>query len=339
MIFRPTGRRQHPRRMLAVPAVLMAAMALASCASNPVATSTTSGTPGASASATWPRTVKVGDQQITVKAQPKRVVALSTETSDLALELVGASRLVGISEGSKLPGTGNQLEQAKQVGTVFKTQVDPEPEQILSLNADLVIMTARHEGEQGLAKVLAKSNVPTAAFASDAFATPDDVIASVTTLGQLLGASDKAQTIAQTIRDQVNKVSDQAAANPGNKPRTLVLMQRGGKVLLMPATSTTNQLVAMAGGSPIAVENNWKSAIPAGPEAIVAAKPDVILVQDFRGEGMKPFESLLANPALAQVPAVANQRVRLVDAATTSGTAGSRIGEGLGQIADILHTK
>ena len=77
--------------------------------------------------------------------------------------------------------------------------------------------------------------------------------------------------------------------------------------------------------------------MPADPEAIIAADPDVIVVQDFRDAGLEPFAELLENPALADVRAVADDEVHLVDAETTSGTAGSRISEGLKEIAELLH--
>jgi iron complex transport system substrate-binding protein len=101
-------------------------------------------------------------------------------------------------------------------------------------------------------------------------------------------------------------------------------------------TSTTN-LVELAGGDSVASDHGWNQAVAADPELIVDANPDVILVQDFHGAGLDPFTELLENPALADVTAIADDHVELVDAATTSGTAGSRIGEGLAEIAGLLH--
>lgn len=64
--------------------------------------------------------------------------------------------------------------------------------------------------------------------------------------------------------------------------------------------------------------------------------PDVILIQDFHGQGKAPFQELLDNPALADVAAVKNDRVQLIDAKTTSGTAGMHMPDGLREIADAL---
>lgn len=284
----------------------------------------------------WPRTVSVGGAELTLDAPPARIVATSTEVGDLALELVGHERVAAVSAGSATEGTGNQLDAARRVATVLPAGNDPDPEKLLSLEPDLVLLVGRHAGEHDVAALLAGSGVPTVAFEPTDFATPDDVIGTVTELGRALGADGQATAITDRIRAQVDEARDRAS-RAADAPRTVVLMARGGRPMLMGAHSATTRLVELAGGTSVAAESGWTQAISADPEAIVAAAPEVILVQDFRDQGLAPFQELLDNPALAQVPAVASGRVHLVDAETTSGTAGSRIGEGLLAIVDVLH--
>lgn len=326
---------QRAQRVARATALLAAgALALTGCAG--ASTEASDASSGADVGGEWPRTVSVNGEEVELMAAPERIVALSTETGDLGLELIGPERFAAVANGSVSAGTGNQLESAEQVPTAMPPGTDPDPEMILSLEPDLVLMTGRHSGENDVAGMLAESGVPTVSFGSGDFSTPDDVIATLGELGELLGAEDAAEQISSSIEGQVAEATA-LVAGASDAPRTLVLFARGGQPMLMGAGSSTTSLVELAGGTSIASEQQWNQSIAADPEAVVAAAPEVILVQDFQGKGLEPFAELLESPALAAVPAVANGRVYEVDATTTSGTAGSRIGEGLSTIAELLH--
>jgi len=285
---------------------------------------------------TWPRTVTVGDREVEVVAAPERIVALSTETGDLALELVGHERVAAVASGSVTEGAGNAIEEATQVETILPPGTTPDPEQILSLEPDLVLMTSRHDGEEAAADVLAESGIPTLVFASEAFSSPDAVAASVRLLGEALGAEEVAEERAAALESQVAEI-EAAVEGSAASPRVLALMSRGDSVMITGIGSTLTTLAELAGGSPVAVEEGWQGTVPADPELVVATAPDVILVEEFRGSGLEPFEGLLSSEALAQVPAIANDQVHVIPSAIASGSAGLRLGDGLAMIAEVLH--
>lgn len=56
--------------------------------------------------------------------------------------------------------------------------------------------------------------------------------------------------------------------------------------------------------SAIAREKGWKQATPIDAETIIALAPEVILVEDFKGMGTKPFQPIPSNPAPAEIPAI-----------------------------------
>ncbi|QQU97852.1 ABC transporter substrate-binding protein [Corynebacterium amycolatum] len=284
--------------------------------------------------AQWPRTVTVGDHDVTVQSQPKRIVALSTEVADLALELVGPECVVAVTKNALDETSGNQVELARKVPNAIANSTKPDPEQILSYEPDMVLMTSRHDQEQSASKLLGASDVPTAAFSSSDFASPKALAESVTTLGKLLGAEDKAAEMVAKIESETEEIL--SGIDSTTKPKTLVLFARGGQKMIMGMQSATTNLVELAGGEPISPKGKRPGAVPADPETIVQLNPDVILIQDFHGQGKAPFQELLDNPALADVAAVKNDRVQLIDAKTTSGTAGMHMPDGLREIADAL---
>lgn len=287
----------------------------------------------------WPREVTVGSQTVSLAAKPRAIVALTTETSDVSLQLAGSSRLVAISKSSVTPGLGNEIELARAVPNTFRENTPPDPEQILALNPDLVITTGRHGNDQKLAAALAQSGVPTATFETSDFATPQAVSTTLLTMGKLLGEEDKATKLAKSLDAKVESVlaklpQDEQQSRPG----VICLFKRGNTTMIMGSDLTLPLLVEQAGGNNIAKERGWRQGIPAEIETIIAAKPQVILVQDFMGQGLDPFQELLANPALSEVEAIREHRVHLVAGNIASATAATRLGEGLEEVANMLHS-
>jgi iron complex transport system substrate-binding protein len=340
----PRSRRRALRGALTASAVVLLALAgcstgdteeTGSSAAETSAPAGSSGTESAEAAA-WPRTVELDEHGVEIQAEPRRIVALSTETGDIALDLVGHERLAAIPAASLDPATGNATEEAEQVETTLPSGTSPDPEQILSLQPDLVLMTGRHEGEDDAAAALRETGVPALVFSSADFNDPQAVADSTRLLGEALGAEDAAQERAGALEESASRVED-AVADLGERPRVLSLMARGGKVMVSGSESTLNTLAEQAGGDPVARERSWRAAMPADPEVIAEAAPDVVLIEDFRGAGMEPFEDLLSSPALAGVPAVAEDEVHLVPSHLGSGSAGLKLGEGLTRVAEILH--
>jgi len=314
---------------------LGALTALAACSSADGDEHTTA-PDGTTSDGTWPRTVTIGATEVTLQDAPQRIVAVSTETGDLALELVGPERVVGVVESALDPSSANQSELAQQVENTVVGAPSPDPEQILALEPDLVLLTERHDGEESVGASLTASGVPCAAFASSDFESPQPVLSVIGILGELLGAEELAAEISASVQQQIDDVTALVEAAQ-DAPRTLGLFARGPSIMMFADTSPTSTLIELAAGTSIAAEAGWHSAPAADPEVLIDAAPEVILIQDFHGAGRGPFASLLESPALAVVPAIADGRVHLIDALTTSGTAGSRLGEGLRQIAALLH--
>ncbi|QPZ37337.1 ABC transporter substrate-binding protein [Paramicrobacterium chengjingii] len=306
----------------------LAALALSACSAPTEAAPEPS-----SATDAWPRTVTLDDRTVTIDETPQRVVALSTETGDIALELIGHERVAAVSHGSITDGAGNQIAEAELVETALPAGTNPDPEQILALDPDLVLMTSRHEGEQDAANVLSKAGVPALIFDSSDFESIDAVMAAVKTIGSALGAESTASDIVSSLTKRQEHVLDAIADDPIDST-VLLLMSRGGRQFVQSASSTMSTLVEQAGGTVIGASDG---AVPAGPESIVAANPDVIIVEDFQGAGLSPFSELLESGALADVPAIADDATVTVSASIASGTSGTRTVEGLEAIASILH--
>ncbi len=327
--FSPTSRRAVAPVALCTVAAL--ALALGACSSDDSpgsVDSTGSGGSSAAPSEDFPRTVSVGDAQVRVKAQPERIAVVSPDAASLVTQLVPVDHIVMLTDQGKDNPDGP---------VIVPGSASVDPEQILSVNPDLVVVTVRHGQEKDAGAVLQDSGIPVAEFDAGAWSGIDDLLTNLDTLGQLTGADSKAQELHEQItrdRRRITGALDKDVA----KPRVLTLMARGGQRMIMPPTTMMNGLVREAGGTVIADETGSHGAAPADPEVIARLNPDVILVEDYRGRGEQDFADLLADPALADVPAVQDHRVAYLPTATTGVSAGARIGEGLDAVGHAVGT-
>ena len=97
--------------------------------------------PGAASAATPAASQSEASADI---VRPQRIVAITSETADMALLLAGPQSMAAIAVGSQSPAMGMVPDLARQVETTLPAGVTPDPEQILSYQPDLVLTTSRH---------------------------------------------------------------------------------------------------------------------------------------------------------------------------------------------------
>ena len=92
----------------------------------------------------------------------------------------------------------------------------------------------------------------------------------------------------------------------------------------MGAENTIPALAIRAGGADAAQEAGLTATAPIDAELVVRA-------------GMGPFQELLSNPALAEVPAVKNKRIVLLPMNEASAVAGTNLPLGYEKIMTEVH--
>ena len=86
------------------------------------------------------------------------------------------------------------------------------------------------------------------------------------------------------------------------------------------------------GGYTVLVATHGEAALQRASQAV----PDIILLEDFQGSGQAPFAELLANTAVQDVPAIANQNVHLIAMTEASSLAGINLPVGYRKIAELI---
>ena len=142
---------------------------------------------------------------------------------------------------------------------------------------------------------------------------PEARINSILFMGYIYGEEARAFEFAEEVRERFDSlVSVTGPATP--KPRVLAVTQYSDKLWVAGGNSTEGGVILAAGGINAAEDAGIESNQPTSLEGVIAMAPEVIVIPQPAAFGAGEFrESLLANEALAEVPAIKNGRVYVVE--------------------------
>jgi ABC-type Fe3+-hydroxamate transport system substrate-binding protein len=132
-------------------------------------------------------------------------------------------------------------------------------------------------------------------------------------LGRAFGADTQAHELIDTLRRRASQLKSAVATlASGRRPTVLSLTSYADRVYVAGLQSTEGGIIEQAGASNVA----GAAGIIGNPlidiETIIALRPDVIVIHQPR-DSAEPFrERLLANAALASVPAIAARRIVII---------------------------
>ena len=155
-------------------------------------------------------------------------------------------------------------------------------------------------------------------------------------VGQALGVPKRGAKLAAQVAGQI-ALARREAARATSKPRVAFLYVRGGPVQLIGGTETrSNSMIVAAGGIDAGAEAGIKGYQPITAEALVAARPDVLLFLSAGLESIGGVNGALRIPGVAQTPAGRNRRMLAYDDLLLLGL-GPRTGAALRSLVRGLH--
>lgn len=252
-----------------------------------------------------------GDTEVTV-ADTSRVIAMDLSGS-LAATVWGmgfGDSLIGRDISTTFPG-------ASDLPVVTTGGHTLNAEAIIALKPTLVLT----DGSIGPNDVVAQLRDVgiTVVFVEDAasFTGAADLARAV---GEVFGAPEPGELLAQRITDEVAAVREQIAAlapaDPADRLRILFLYLRGGSGVyyLFGEESGADQIIEGLSAVDVAGELGWSGMQPLTDEAMVAADPDLILLMTNGLDSVGGVDGLLeTKPAVALTQA--GQHRRFVDMA------------------------
>ena len=157
-------------------------------------------------------------REVTLDAPPQRIASVSLGADEILLPLVGPERLLGVSYMAANPAISNVADALEGVA---RTDLIGDPELLISLDADLVILTA-YNNPAALDQLL-DTDVPVFALAD--FNTLDDIRANIRLLGEVTGAEIRAEALIAQMDARLDAV---ARAVEGRPPVRVLFYEPGG---------------------------------------------------------------------------------------------------------------
>ncbi len=256
-------------------------------------------------------------REVTIDAEPQRILSLGPSATETLFALGRGDRLVGRTDWCNFPEAALEVPS---VGSLFP----PDYERILATEPDLVVMI---EGSVDVRERLEQEYGLTVFVYAPA--TFEQLFAQMVTLGEALNAREAAEAMVAEIRGEVEAIEAKTASVT---ERPVVFYEVWPDPLLTAGPgSFIDDMIRIAGGINAAgdADSAWP---PFSVEELLAADPDVIVTGS-----PEMAQDVLSRPGWESIKAVREGRVYGVPNEDIVVRPGPRLVEGLRWFAETLH--
>ncbi|WP_320778591.1 heme/hemin ABC transporter substrate-binding protein [Streptomyces sp. CRN 30] len=324
--MRMSGRsRPSPWRRSLAPLALAVALLTAGCGGSPAGSS--SGSAAGASPASAGERAAAAERQLRKNTltplegpAPTPELPVTVDSSDgRKVTVTDASRILplngGVAETVFTLGLGEQVvgrditatfAEAKKLPLVTRAH-DVSAESVLSLRPT-VVLADTDTGPAEAIDQIRDAGVPVVVL--DPATNLADVAARTTRVAEALGVPGAGKKLNARVDEELAAARDAVPA--GSRPKVAFLYMRGSAaVYLMGGKgSGADSLIDAAGAVDAGVETGLdKPFTPLTSEALVAARPDVILMMDKGLESVGGIDGLVDIPGIAQTPAGADRRI------------------------------
>ena len=252
----------------------------------------------------WPREVEGLNGVVSIPAKPLRIITASVGHDEMALALVPVDRLVGVGSATKNATYSNVASFVQDI-----TQISRDPETIIAQSPDVIVTSPFFPAEA--IEALSKIGIPV--VQTELKHDPEARINSILLMGYIFGEEERAVEFAAEVSERYESlVAVTSKASP--RPRVLALTQYSDKLWVAGGNSTEGGVIVAAGGTNAAEEAGVEGNQTTSLEGVIAMDPEVIIIAQPVEFGAEDFRaSLFANEALAELPAIRNGRVHVVE--------------------------
>jgi iron complex transport system substrate-binding protein len=252
----------------------------------------------------WPREVEGLNGLVSIPSKPRRIVTASIGHDEITLALVPRDRLVGIGGVTKNSTYSNVASLVQDIAEISR-----DPETIIAQAPDVIVTSPFFPVEA--VEALSKTGIPV--VQTELKHDPEARIDSILFMGYIYGEEDRALEFAAEVSDRYDSlVAVTGKAEP--RPRVLALTQYSDKLWVAGGNSSEGGVITAAGGINAAEEAGVEENQTTSLEGVIAMAPEVIIIAQPVEFGAEEFrQSLLANEALAEVPAIKNGRIHVVE--------------------------
>lgn len=252
----------------------------------------------------WPREVEGSNGTFSIPAKPLRIITASIGHDEIVLALVPSDRLVAVGAVSKDATFSNISELVAD-----KPEISRDPETIIVQTPDIVVTSPWFAAEG----VDALQRAGILVIQTDLDLDPETHINNIMLIGYIIGEEERALAFTEEVRARYQTVLD-ATNDKVDRRSVLTLTKYGDSLWTAGSNSTQGSLIAAAGGINAAAEAGIDGNQTVSLESVIAMAPEVIIIPQPLAYGAEEFrQSLFDNEALAEVPAILNDAVYIVE--------------------------
>lgn len=273
-----------------------------------------------------PATITGSDGKQVAVTDVSRIVPLNGDLTEIVYVLGLGQNVVGDDFTATYPAAALKLPK---IG--LQTMLSAEG--ILSLKPTVVIGN-NDAGPPAVIDQLRSAGVPLVILKYPS--TLDGVAPKIKQVAQALGVAGRGDQIAQQTQSEID-AAEALAKRATSHPRVAFLYLRGTQVQDIGGKDYgSDGLITAAGGIDAGAEAGVTGLQPLTAEALVAAKPDVILTLNGALDSVGGIDGLLKLPGVAQTPAGQNKKIVHLDDQYLLGL-GPRAGLALMDLVKALH--
>lgn len=262
---------------------------------------------------------------VTARAEnAERIVSIGGSVTEILYALGKGDNIIAVDTTSTYP----EAAQGKpKLGYLRALAVEP----IIAMNPTLVVA----DGDAGPAPVLQQlREAGIRLVLAPNEPTVENVYAKIASVAAAVDRSENGAAMIASLKTQLRGLK-KAIAGVSESPRVLFLLSIGrGSPLAGGNETSADTIIGLAGGVNAAAGFTKYKPIP--PEAVVAARPDILLVTNRTLGMLGGREKLLARAEIAATPAGRNGRIVAMDGLLMLGF-GPRTGIAARTLARKLH--
>ena len=252
----------------------------------------------------WPREVAGLNGLVSIPVKPSRIITASVGHDEMTLALVPRDRLVGVGSSTKNSTYSNVASLVQDI-----SEISRDPETIIAQSPDVIVTSPFFPAEA--VEALSKTGIPV--VQTELKHDPEARINSILLMGYIYGEEERAVEFAEEVQGRYESlIAVTGKAEP--RPRVLALTQYSDKLWVAGGNSTEGGVITAAGGINAAEEAGVEGNQTTSLEGVIAMAPEVIIIAQPIEFGANEFrQSLLDNEALAELPAIRNGQVHIVE--------------------------
>ena len=256
-------------------------------------------------------------------AKARRIVSVGGALTEIVYALEAQGELVGVDTTSLYPVVAQQLPQVGYARTL-------SAEGVLSLAPTQLIAT-EEAGPQAVLRQMRDAGVPVAVLnANNQF---EGLLDRVKQVGRIMGRADPAARLAQALQQQWNGALGKVRQRQHAPVRVLFILAHAPNQVMVGGRETgADAMLAYAGAvNVMGGQGGFAGYKPLTPEAVIAARPDIVLVTDQGLKASGGVDGILKLPGLAQTPAGRKHRIVSLEAMLLLGF-GPRMPQALAEL-------